>query len=439
MSIVQNCICKTGPKGLGPRCSKNAKPGSKFCGTHILKCLKEEPAAAFQQPKPAAFQQPKPAAFQQPKPFQKCICKTGAKGLGPRCTKFAQKGSKFCGVHLKKCLHQEDGQETSPTKPSPIKPSPIKPSPIKPNKAQKREGNFMEKRIENYKILKQQFSTLNPCLTEANGKLILTGYKHPIIFDKQIGSESAYGVVYMAHTEEGADPIYFSAKVMSADDVGNQNEIGILKDLTNLVLTKGLFNFPIMYTSLTCDSICNTATCPKLTKNKYIVVLNELANGDTHWWFTQTYTDEVYRSVILQMIYAIYQLHKIGYNHNDLHLGNFLIHKIEPGSPFPYTIYGKEITVPNLGYLVVLWDFGLSQPVSTPRSAFVPNDKSHFAIADYFRPLGLIGRIGSDSMYIEKKMKGIPDITQKWLENIRAFIVHYGVSGESEDRIISGL
>jgi hypothetical protein len=38
---------------------------------------------------------------------------------------------------------------------------------------QKSDGTFMEKRIRNYNTLKQQFSTLNPCLTEANGKLIL--------------------------------------------------------------------------------------------------------------------------------------------------------------------------------------------------------------------------------------------------------------------------
>ena len=35
------CACNTGPKGLGPRCSKYTIQGSKFCTSHAKKCLKE--------------------------------------------------------------------------------------------------------------------------------------------------------------------------------------------------------------------------------------------------------------------------------------------------------------------------------------------------------------------------------------------------------------
>jgi hypothetical protein len=127
---MSKCLCKTGPKGLGPRCSKMAMAGSKFCSIHSKKCLKQDDQSfqvPFVQPKPyVPFVQPKPyVPFVQPKPsvpfvqpkgtFQvsKCLCKTGPKGNGPRCSKNAMAGSKFCSVHSKKCL-QPDIQSTQP-------------------------------------------------------------------------------------------------------------------------------------------------------------------------------------------------------------------------------------------------------------------------------------------------------------------------------------
>ena len=61
---MPTCVCKTGPKGLGSRCSKAAKEGSKFCGIHIKKCLGE-----FTQTQPF-LQQPRMAQpFGTPQPF----------------------------------------------------------------------------------------------------------------------------------------------------------------------------------------------------------------------------------------------------------------------------------------------------------------------------------------------------------------------------------
>ena len=40
---MSSCICKTGPKGLGPRCTKKPIPGNKFCTLHSKKCLIQAP------------------------------------------------------------------------------------------------------------------------------------------------------------------------------------------------------------------------------------------------------------------------------------------------------------------------------------------------------------------------------------------------------------
>ena len=42
---MSSCICKTGPKGLGPRCTKKPIPGNKFCTLHARQ-LKQSPQAA---------------------------------------------------------------------------------------------------------------------------------------------------------------------------------------------------------------------------------------------------------------------------------------------------------------------------------------------------------------------------------------------------------
>ncbi len=48
--------------------------------------------------------------------------------------------------------------------------------------------------------------------------------------------------------------------------------------------------------------------------------------------------------------------------HHDCHYGNFLYHLIEPGGYFHYNIYGTDYYIENLGYLWVIWDYGLIVP-----------------------------------------------------------------------------
>ena len=371
---------------------------------------------------------------------KKCICKTGPKGTGPRCSVNAKQGSNFCGIHLKKCLNTQT-QEVPPSIPLNIPSIPLN-IPSIPN-------SFMETRIRNYHTLKAQFANLNPCIIEKDEKLILTGYKYPIVFDKRIGSESGAAVAYMAHTEEGLEPIYFSAKIMMEQN-DNRKEIEILKKLTDLALTGNYPNFPLMYTVLTCNSACMTGGCPWILKDKYIVVLNELANGDTQWWFTKKYTDKVYKSVILQMIYTINAFHKVGYVHNDMHLGNFLVHKIKPGGFITYTINNVKINVPNCGHLLVIWDFGLSSKIQNVDPYFSDFIDNEITGIKKWGVLSGIMEINERNSYrevineddtIENVMQPLPVLTEKWLLKIINYIRDYDYArkGSSEDKVISSL
>jgi len=52
------------------------------------------------------------------------------------------------------------------------------------------------------------------------------------------------------------------------------------------------------------------------------------------------------------------------YSHNDAHFNNYLIHNIKPGGYFHYNIYGVDYYLKNLGFLVILNDFGLIEDLT---------------------------------------------------------------------------
>jgi hypothetical protein len=380
--IMSICACKN--QTTKARCTYPAKLGTIYCGVH-KNCRENasnpqpQPSKIKVKPKPATFQpQVKPATFQpqvKPATFQ---------------------------------------PQVKPAKPTKVKPK------IKLVKSNL--DSFMETRIRNYRILEPQFKNLDKCLTEnyrtkkdGGNQLILTGYEHPIIFDesKRIGSKSVYGEVYKAHNEEGSSP-NFSAKIMGKHVFGghdNLNEVKILEKLTKLALTGNYPNFPLMYTSLICDKPEQPQRGHKvhITDESYIVVISELADCDTLRWFKHQRTHDEYKSVILQMIYTIYTFHNVvKYIHDDLHLGNFLVHKIKPGGFFTYTINNVEIKVPNCGYLIVIWDFGGSREFNEDDFAY-----------DYFNPLDKIIDIKAfiriDPLF---DLKPLPPLTFEWLKNI---------------------
>jgi len=60
---------------------------------------------------------------------------------------------------------------------------------------------------------------------------------------------------------------------------------------------------------------------------------------------------------------CIASLHSVGFMHSDSHDGNFLYKKIHPGGYFHYKINEKNYYIPNLGYIWVIWDFGVCGPI----------------------------------------------------------------------------
>jgi hypothetical protein len=223
-----------------------------------------------------------------------------------------------------------------------------------------------------------------------------------IILDKQIGSKSAYGIVFLAHYEKDINNQNnlnklnkFAIKVINYS-INNEIEYNVLIELTKQVILFKCPHFPITYGLIKCDnknirskyeiSILNkiketeinkTKNYPDLINNNVSLYyqINELASGDFNkyrFYYRDNY--EYLLNSIAQIFISIMFFHKyINAFHNDAHGGNFLYHKIKPIGYFHYNIYGKDYYLKNIGYLWVIWDFGLIQPFSN--SKLINNDK----------------------------------------------------------------
>ena len=282
-----------------------------------------------------------------------------------------------------------------------------------------RVGNI-NNRIKYYNILHKYIQTRykypDNCLRlykkDADNKPIYR-IGNRIILEKKIGSKSIYGSVFLSYyklnNKKFGKIFKFATKISDASYHRNITEYIVLKDLTTLVLNNRCHHFPISYGKFNCNSqniqtsnsiyesdkdnsiislgsISFQSFIDKLPKNingknNIIITLNELAEGDAHNFIKLNHTnDKILLNALIQMLLSIMFFHKyINAFHFDSHSGNFLYHKIKPGGYFHYNIRGKDYYLENIGYLWVIWDFGLIQPFKN--SHLINNDK--YGVSSY--------------------------------------------------------
>lgn len=137
---------------------------------------------------------------------------------------------------------------------------------------------------------------------------------------------------------------YYNTFAIKKIDLKNTIEPEILKNMTTFVIENNFPHFPMMYAFNKCDThqllICEKA--------------------DDNLWNTCSSNNLVYQCFV-----SIYFLHKLGYIHKDSHSGNFLVHKVCNNTikEWTYTINDKKVSIPIEEYLIVIWDFGKSQPI----------------------------------------------------------------------------
>ena len=202
--------------------------------------------------------------------------------------------------------------------------------------------------IKNYINIKD----INSNLIDINNKFYLTNKNNDkiILFDKQIGTKSRHGIIFL---NKGINKFNRILKFSSKITLNAEKEISLLKKMSDLVLNKKTPHMPLIYDHIYCEKKCSILSITK--DNNFHIIINELADEDANSWFKREHNNEEYESIIFQMLFSLYSYHKLGYYHNDIILSNFLIHKIKPGGYWYYKINNINIFVPNLGYLVILW------------------------------------------------------------------------------------
>lgn len=240
-----------------------------------------------------------------------------------------------------------------------------------------RKNDTHENRIHFASIMNKYLNNLNikTCMQERDAKLVMVDTHDNVVFKfkKRIGSDSQFGVAYLNMGTALSNMLKFSCKIMSTKDPYNHSEVLFLEKMSALVINKICPNMPILYKTLKCDKPCGIypnilKECPGVAKkDKYFVVMNELANYDVITFLKEQHSPETYQSITMQMMMAVYAFHNIKlnnkhYSHHDCHLGNFLVHKIKPGGYWKYELILENTTrtmyIPNTGYQIILWDPG---------------------------------------------------------------------------------
>ncbi len=246
------------------------------------------------------------------------------------------------------------------------------------------------------KHLKVDVNSKNNCLEYTGTKDGKPVYKigDNIILKNQIGSNNSYGIVYLGGFKDAEGKLYkYAIKVAKTVDV--KKEILILQKLRSELLNHTSPHFPFLYAVLNCES--------KYYDNfdsSIKIILNELANGDLKAFIHNHYNnDNLMKNALIQTVLSLFSFYMItGMYHSNSHWGNFLYHKIKPGGYIHYKIEGRDYYLENLGYLWVIWGFGLatsltnksitsmSQDISLLLTAFVTTDTIGFLKAHKYNP-----------------------------------------------------
>ena len=136
-----------------------------------------------------------------------------------------------------------------------------------------------------------------------------------------------------------------------------QNKVILdVKDVNELSTRIGPYNSKVLKEAIN-DNISNSC----------VLLVNEYANeGDLKYWLKtknwlqpETRSAKEWNVMFFQVFAGLYTLQKyFDLTHHDLHWGNVLVHKIQPGGFLTYKIDDEYYKVPNIGYLFTLWDFG---------------------------------------------------------------------------------
>ncbi len=214
------------------------------------------------------------------------------------------------------------------------------------------------------KIVKQNGKLDNTACIVKKGDDLIIDDKIKLI--KKFGSSSSFGINFISSYIDD-DSFRFSSKIQHNTKEAKK-ELYLLKLLSDIRKKTNNLNFPLLYNYTICPSnkVGNRDDLPDFFKANrkagYIAMFNELLLGDLkNYLYNIAKSDyNLWLNAIEQIYMCLASLHSLGLTHNDSHYGNFLYKETEKGGYFHYKINGDDYYIPNLGYIWVIWDFGVS-------------------------------------------------------------------------------
>jgi serine/threonine protein kinase len=213
-----------------------------------------------------------------------------------------------------------------------------------------------------------------------------------IILTERLGKGS-YGVVYKAYfrpsniiKREYGKQFNLVIKICEITQ-HNKLEIEILFKLSQLIIKQICPHFPMCYGYFIChkaleslDNITKLTSAESssvlnnrsyftssfddntnfIDKPNIYLQINEYANNSTlSKIINGLHIDACINTIIQSFISIAFFQKYINMAHRDTHGNNFLCHTIKPGGYFHYRIYNENYYLENIGYLIVINDFGL--------------------------------------------------------------------------------
>ena len=300
--------------------------------------------------------------------------------------------------------------------PRPIPPEKSKSKTIFITEAVSENKYSLDKRITLYNKAKIYLDKISEkeCITRVkSGSKELMTLSNMLFMDKKIGTESAYGAIYLSSIKNVRDLLVVSKITPTTQD--NLTEIIIMEKLTEkLVKTKQTKHFPLLYTS---------HICPDKKEKLALVSVNELCNGDLKMLVEDpSYEDmkpETIVNIMYQMLISLTTFNYFGYKHNDTHWGNFLYQNNTEEGYYEYEYKGQSFYIPSCPYNIMLYDFGLSKKLKNP------NDKECYM--EFVRPLSafqpsyISGYVGWNSKTEKRDINELIDKIQSDLMNLSYF------------------
>ena len=321
-----------------------------------------------------------------------------------------------------------------------------------------RVSSNIEDRINYYLIVKKYIDNIkslydNVCIHHYKKDMLSVGKN--IILETGLG-KGRYGIVYKAYFRPSDDKndkdigklFNIVVKICELNEK-NKIDVDIFLKLTKLTIKKKCPHFPISYGYLTCIkeqdtnysriksalseslksfSLIDLSSSSIIDKNKLYIQINEYANSPLSILVSKNTNITIVTNIIIQTFISIVFFQKyMNMAHHDTHGYNFLCHKINPGGYFHYRIYGKDYYLENLGYLIVINDFGLAREL-TLRKLLYDYEKLREWYNKY-KSKNMYENINSFfnklSLNIDSNLKDMGEIQEYFYKYLFQYIHHY--------------